>query len=812
MKRLLTIFLLCIAACSASAQSSKLSVFYINGIQNTPFQANESAKTLQFVVSHLLGAAKIESIYNPIGFYGGALKPDADSREGCITFIESTGQFVLHTFTTSPKLALAALATSVVSNSSREFTGCLAADLGELATSKINEENYASIYKDNFLIDSSNAGFTAKYATGIKAKAASFVDAYFANEKPSIVAPVLDTFNKVAKAVRGGNDVLIVAHSQGNIIANLAWVKMLATLTEPELKKIRILNVANTSRFSPHSANITHDADFEIKDLLVDLGLSHSRKTIECSSGAAPASCPFAVAAPTLITGLNALSLEINSWDNHNFVAAYLSDAAATRTGVVTTFKNAMISQVASLLQSMLPIPANIAPTAKFVPNTYSGSTSTQFLFANTISGDPDGSIVSFAWNFGDGTAGTGTQVTHTYAAVGAYTVTLTVTDNEGAKGQSSLVVNVTATPQPDLIPSAVTVTPASVQPGGIVNVTWQMANSGNANAAASTTGLRLLSAATIGNGAATNQMLNVPTGALAAGGVANQSQALTIPAGTAPGSYVVVVVADNVANSTLGQSNVANDYARSSAFAVATSSPAATLTTPTVAAGRLNDTGITASQCYQAGSDVLVSCTSAAAVALNSQQDGMVGRDVVNNNNADGKAGFSYTKIGTNGETLATNATAWSCIKDNITGLIWEVKTADGGLRDMAKTYTNYDSTTSPQIINGAVAPTQAQVDAATNSIGFKNAVNATGLCGANDWRLPRAEELQSVIDYGVGQAGPTVDVNWFLNTRDNAYWSSSSSAVKTLHAWIVFFGYGIINSDLRSNSYSLRLVRTSQ
>jgi pimeloyl-ACP methyl ester carboxylesterase len=127
-------------------------------------------------------------------------------------------------------------------------------------------------------------------------------------------------------------------------------------------------------------------------------------------------------------------------------------------------------------------------------------------------------------------------------------------------------------TGKPDLIPSAVTVTvtPAGVQPGGVVTVAWQMANSGNANAAASTTGLRLLSAATPGNGAAANQVLTVPTGALAAGGVANQSQALTIPAGTAPGSYVVVVVADNVATSTLGQSNVANDYARSSAFTVA--------------------------------------------------------------------------------------------------------------------------------------------------------------------------------------------------------------------------------------------------
>ena len=145
---------------------------------------------------------------------------------------------------------------------------------------------------------------------------------------------------------------------------------------------------------------------------------------------------------------------------------------------------------------------------------------------------------------------------------------------NTGLSGDLIELAKVPVVLQPDLIPSAVTVSPASVQPGGVVTVGWQMANSGNANAAASTTGLRLVSAATSGNGAAADNLLKVPTGALAAGGVANQSQALTIPAGTAPGSYVVVVVADNVASSTLGQSNVVNDYARSSAFTVA-SAPA---------------------------------------------------------------------------------------------------------------------------------------------------------------------------------------------------------------------------------------------
>jgi len=45
---------------------------------------------------------------------------------------------------------------------------------------------------------------------------------------------------------------------------------------------------------------------------------------------------------------------------------------------------------------------------------------------------DSDGIIVSYFWGFGDGTNGTGANASHTYPAIGTYTATLTVTDNEG--------------------------------------------------------------------------------------------------------------------------------------------------------------------------------------------------------------------------------------------------------------------------------------------------------------------------------------------------------------------------------------------
>jgi subtilisin len=85
--------------------------------------------------------------------------------------------------------------------------------------------------------------------------------------------------------------------------------------------------------------------------------------------------------------------------------------------------------------------PPNQPPTASFTASC-SGLTCT---FDGSASSDPDGSIVSHAWTFGDSTGGSGQVVGKTYAAGGTYTVTLTVTDNSGATGGTSRSVTVSA-------------------------------------------------------------------------------------------------------------------------------------------------------------------------------------------------------------------------------------------------------------------------------------------------------------------------------------------------------------------------------
>ncbi len=85
---------------------------------------------------------------------------------------------------------------------------------------------------------------------------------------------------------------------------------------------------------------------------------------------------------------------------------------------------------------------ANVSPTAEFSWE----STDLDVDFDGSASSDPDGTIVSYAWDFGDGNVATGpTPATHTYAVAGTYTVALTVTDDVGATDTVTNEVTVSA-------------------------------------------------------------------------------------------------------------------------------------------------------------------------------------------------------------------------------------------------------------------------------------------------------------------------------------------------------------------------------
>ncbi len=85
----------------------------------------------------------------------------------------------------------------------------------------------------------------------------------------------------------------------------------------------------------------------------------------------------------------------------------------------------------------------NQAPTCD-AGGPYTGTVDIAITFDGTGSSDPDGTITSYAWTFGDGSSATGATPTHAYAAAGSYSVGLTVTDNEGASSTCTTTANVT--------------------------------------------------------------------------------------------------------------------------------------------------------------------------------------------------------------------------------------------------------------------------------------------------------------------------------------------------------------------------------
>jgi PKD repeat protein len=104
----------------------------------------------------------------------------------------------------------------------------------------------------------------------------------------------------------------------------------------------------------------------------------------------------------------------------------------------------------------------NVSPFASFAATPNSGLAPLLVSVNAAASSDPDGSIVSYAWNFGDGNTATGVTASNTYASFGNYLITLTVTDNNGATATATQTV------------SAQSASPLEYGSLAAVNGTWQ--------------------------------------------------------------------------------------------------------------------------------------------------------------------------------------------------------------------------------------------------------------------------------------------------------------------------------------------------
>jgi hypothetical protein len=210
---------------------------------------------------------------------------------------------------------------------------------------------------------------------------------------------------------------------------------------------------------------------------------------------------------------------------------------------------------------------------------------------------------------------------------------------------------------------------------------------------------------------------------------------------------------------------------------------------------GRLNDTGIDWGGDYLEGNNA--TCTSNIAAP----QDCHQGRDATHHDDSDGHAGFSFTKLDAAGNALPASATEWSCVRDNVTGLTWEVKTDDRGIHDKDNTYRWGGKTALGDGTWGAhYDDWDSLVDGSNNE----------GLCGLTDWRMPTVKELEGLASRD--RYDPAIDTDYFPNTNATVFWSSSPNAYDSSDAWGVFFYYGDSYASDRNGNRRVRLVRSGQ
>lgn len=250
------------------------------------------------------------------------------------------------------------------------------------------------------------------------------------------------------------------------------------------------------------------------------------------------------------------------------------------------------------------------------------------------------------------------------------------------------------------------------------------------------------------------------------------------------------------------------------------------------LAAG-LNDTGQT--KCFDAGGGgVPCSSTAGGDGSATPRQDARYGRDAAAAalqlvKVGAGSAGFDYTKIANDGSTLAATATLgsnpgdWACTKDNVTGLTWEVKTTSG-LRTNSYRYLWYSTDATRNGGNPGYATTNGFADSCGNTLGtvvgasnacntqtFAIAVNAAGMCGKRDWRLPTQNEILSLAHAGkTDHVG--VDDTYFPNTLNSqSFWTSSTGAsdpsgIRITETYIASQARLVAKSEIQ---YFVRLVR---
>lgn len=130
--------------------------------------------------------------------------------------------------------------------------------------------------------------------------------------------------------------------------------------------------------------------------------------------------------------------------------------------------------------------------------------------------------------------------------------------------------------------------------------------------------------------------------------------------------------------------------------------------------------------------------------------------------------------------------------VTDNSTSLMWEMKNKADGIAD---------------VNNPNDSDNTYQWDSLPQE--FIAKLNQIRYAGYNDWRLPSARELASILDLSKAAPGPMVDLSFFSHCAQGGYWSSDLKAGDTTKAWVIYFDTALDGTPAKTESFSARAVR---
>ncbi|MFT7412559.1 MAG: chitinase [Paraglaciecola sp.] len=208
--------------------------------------------------------------------------------------------------------------------------------------------------------------------------------------------------------------------------------------------------------------------------------------------------------------------------------------------------------------------------------------------------------------------------------------------------------------------------------------------------------------------------------------------------------------------------------------------------------------------------------------------QDGQRGQDIIHANNLSEKAGrgekgFDFTRLDEMGDEVDDDNASWRCVRDNITGLIWESKTdvLTTTLHSSSYSYSWYETDEVEGFDGDENGISTSCSLTSCNTESFIAEVNVQGLCNFRDWRLPTHNELLSLLHLGQTTA-PMIDTDYFPSTTDSLtvpvwYWTQDSSAdgfanEQAQNAWAIDFASGNDNFLNKSTASKVRLVRAGR